>query len=171
MTVSSTKQFGVLKSNNPSNPKADINIRRDAVIPADSSSNVVGRGNPGDRVEILSSNRPANDTRTWYRISYLPQPSIQGWVREDVVNLLPTDDASTAAIYQLNVTTNTIFKRRPVDSSQLPDAERVSIPANTTLSLSAWKLEGTHYLFTLAYNQRIKGFNTWYVFKDHAQIS
>jgi hypothetical protein len=172
MTVASTKQYGLLRSNNPSNPNLKVNIRREPVIPADSSSNIIGRGNPGDRVEILGSTRPAGDTRTWYRITYLPQPSIVGWVREDVITVLPPDDDNPPPqTWLLNVTTNTIFKLRPVDSSQLPDADKVSIPANTTLRVSAYRRESSHFIFTLAFNQRIKGRNTWYVFGDHAQIS
>ncbi|MEB3180960.1 MAG: SH3 domain-containing protein [Nostocaceae cyanobacterium] len=172
MTASSTKQFGVLKSNNPSNPNAEINIRKEPVIPANSSSNVIANGKPGDRVEILDSNRPANDSRTWYKISCLPQTSIQGWVREDVITLSPpTEEPQAAKIWQLTVTTNTIFKSRPVDSAQLPDAEKVAIPASTILAISAYRQESSHYICTLAYGQKIKGRNTWAVFQDHAQIS
>ncbi|MEB3177898.1 MAG: SH3 domain-containing protein [Nostocaceae cyanobacterium] len=174
MTVTSTKQYGLLRSNSPSNPNLSVNIRREPVIPPDSTSNIVARGKPGDRVEILGSTRPASDTHTWYRINYLPQSGIQGWVRDDVITILPPeddDDPSSVAKYQLNVTTNTIFKTRPVDSSQLPDAEKVAIPANTTLAVSAYRQESSHYVCTLAYGQKIKGRNTWYIFQAHAQIS
>ncbi|PZV07917.1 MAG: peptidase M15A, partial [Leptolyngbya sp.] len=79
--------------------------------------------------------------------------------------------------FVLRVTANTLFKRRPVDSSQLAPSERVQASPGTTLVLSSYAFANAqgsfngHIRFALKYvKDDIAGFNTWYVFQGHAQV-
>gem|GEM_PF-496456 len=79
--------------------------------------------------------------------------------------------------FVLRMTANTLFKRRPVDSSQLAPSERVQASPGTTLVLSSYAFANAqgsfngHIRFALKYvKDDIAGFNTWYVFQGHAQV-
>jgi hypothetical protein len=77
----------------------------------------------------------------------------------------------------LRVTQNTVFKRRPVQASQLEPEERYSVSAGATLEIQSYayadangEFDG-HIKFAIA-NQAyyIRGMNTWYVYNRHAQV-
>ncbi|WOD38933.1 YcbK family protein [Nodosilinea sp. E11] len=79
--------------------------------------------------------------------------------------------------FMLRVTANTLFKRRPVDSSQLAANERVAAPPGTLLVISAYAFANAqgsfngHIRFTIKYvKDDINGLNTWYVFQGHARV-
>ncbi len=167
--MSSNQQTGILESNAPDKTH-EVNIRSSPVIPPHSHDNIVHVGHSGDRVEILDRNHPQGDTHLWYKVRYIKQQNIQGWVREDVIQLDPTPPTPSPQS-TLTVRTNTVFVHFPEDSSKLPDEDKVSVSVGTTYNLSAYKLENQYYRFTLANGQLIKNKNTWYVFKDHVQIS
>ncbi|MDF5727528.1 MAG: hypothetical protein PUP92_05690 [Rhizonema sp. PD38] len=167
--MSSDLGTGILQSN--AQDKAhEVNIRSNPVIPAHSQDNIVHLGHSGDRVEILDKIHPQGDTHVWYKIRYITQQNIEGWVRNDVIQL---DHTSLTPSPQstLTVRTNTVFVRFPEDSSKLSDDDKFSVPVGTTYKLSTYRQENQYYHFTLTPGVLIKNKNTWYVFKDHVQIS
>ncbi|MDF5714731.1 MAG: hypothetical protein PUP93_12805 [Rhizonema sp. NSF051] len=167
--MSSDLQTGILQSN-AQDKTHGVNIRSNPAIPPHSQDNVVHLGHSGDRVEILDQIHPQGDTHVWYRIRYITQQNIEGWVRNDVLKLDPTPPTPSPQS-TLTVRTNTVFVHFPEDSSKLTDDNKVSVSVGTTYNLSAYKLENQYYRFTLAHGQLIKNKNTWYVFQDHVQIS
>ena len=79
--------------------------------------------------------------------------------------------------FVLRVTANTLFKRRPVDSSQLAPTEQTPARPGTLITLSSYAFADAqgpfngHIRFTLKYvKDDINGLNTWYVFQGHAQV-
>ncbi len=79
--------------------------------------------------------------------------------------------------FVLRVTANTLFKRRPVNSSQLAPAEQTPARPGTLLTLSSYAFADAqgpfngHIRFALKYvKDDINGLNTWYVFQGHAQV-
>lgn len=81
-----TEQFGELKSN-VSGGKGPVNIRSTASTKVD--TNIVSKQPLGTRVKILE--KTSAEGRTWYKVSYGKQPKDVGWVREDVIKLLPAN--------------------------------------------------------------------------------
>lgn len=67
----------------------------------------------------------------------------------------------------LRVTKNTIFKSKPVQSTELPGTDKVSV-APQDLPLRQYELEGNHYRVELE-NPLWKR-TDWYVFTGHAEI-
>lgn len=70
---------------------------------------------------------------------------------------------------QLKVIGATILKARPEQSSQLPEADKQAIAANTVLNLQSYAVEKDHIKVVLA-DQVFKERKTWYVYGLHAQI-
>lgn len=84
------QQIGVLKINNPNNQNLQINIRS-----APSLTATIKLTKPdGTRVTILEKNQPSGDSYAWYRIRYGNANNDNGWVREDVINILPQPNPS-----------------------------------------------------------------------------
>jgi hypothetical protein len=84
------EEIGVLKTNNPNNQNLPINIRS-----APSINATVKLTRPaGTRVTILEKNQPSGDRYAWYRIRYGEGNNDHGWVREDVINILPQSNPS-----------------------------------------------------------------------------
>ena len=167
--MSSDQQTGILQSN-AQDKTHEVHVRSSPIIPPHSSDNTVHLGHSGDRVEILDSNHPQGDTHLWYKVRYISQKNIEGWVREDVIKLDPTPP-SPSPQSKLTVRTNTVFVHFPEDSSKLPDEDKLSVSVGTTYKLSTYQQENQYYHFTLTPGVLIKNKNTWYVFKDHVQIS
>lgn len=77
----------------------------------------------------------------------------------------------------LRVTTDTLFKRRPLQSSQLPDNEKFLARRGTVLPLYAYAYAdeqgdfNDHIKFTIKYERDyIQRLSTWYVYERHAQV-
>ncbi|MBF2029408.1 MAG: DUF882 domain-containing protein [Oscillatoriales cyanobacterium C42_A2020_001] len=77
----------------------------------------------------------------------------------------------------LRILEPTIFKRRPVSSSQLGADEKVSIPTGRTYKLLSYAYadaQGSfngHIKFTLKYaKDYVQDLNTWYVYDGHARV-
>lgn len=109
-----------------------------------------------------------NGLSTWF--VYTPHAFVT--LDGDVVYPRPDPNA-----FVLRVTQNTLFKRRPVASSQLAPNEQVPAPPGTTIVLSAYasaNAQGSyngHIRFTIKYvKDEIDGLNTWYVFQGHARV-
>jgi uncharacterized protein YvpB len=75
-------------------------------------------------------------------------------------------DSSALTITALR---NTIFKKRPVDSSQLKANERTDFNVNTYYGVSGYLIQGGHIKVTLS--EELPGFgNTGFVFPDFVQM-
>ncbi|MBD2259745.1 DUF882 domain-containing protein [Pseudanabaena sp. FACHB-2040] len=77
----------------------------------------------------------------------------------------------------LRVTQNTIFKRRPIQSSQLAPNEQAPASVGTLLVLNSYAFANEqgafndHIRFALKYvKDNISGFNTWYIYDRHARV-
>jgi len=73
---------------------------------------------------------------------------------------------------KLKIIEDTVLKQKPIDSSQLADNDKQSIPKGTELELHSWAfLEEDNAHVRVAFAQdSFKGRNTWLVFKGHVQI-
>lgn len=96
------------------------------------------------------------------------------YVEYDGKVVYPPEDPN---IFVLRVTDNTVFKRRPVDSSQLSAEEKASIPAGRTYKLDSYAFADSqgsfngHIKFTFKYSKdNIRDLNTWYVYDGHARV-
>ena len=78
----------------------------------------------------------------------------------------------------INFTQNTIIKRRPLQSSELPAEERASVPSGNSFVLDSWaykdeqgKSFNGHIKFALKLESDfIKSLSTWYAYDQHAQV-
>ncbi len=70
----------------------------------------------------------------------------------------------------LKTTRNTIFKSKPLASSQLQDSEKQVIPAGKEFELLAFVPIRGHIRVALR-NESFKGSGIWYVFGGHAQVT
>lgn len=71
---------------------------------------------------------------------------------------------------KIRITVDTLLKRSPKQSSELSASELYAVKANSEYRIAAWLEEKGHWKFTL-YFSVLGGFNTWYVFKGHAQLT
>lgn len=97
--ITSTEKIGVLKSNNLNYPNREINIRSRPLITA----SIRLTQPPGTRVIILDKTQPSGDIYAWYCIRYGDDTNDIGWVREDVINILPSTnppDADTRIFFE-----------------------------------------------------------------------
>jgi len=79
--------------------------------------------------------------------------------------------------FVLRVTRSTLFKRRPVQSSQLPANERANVAQGTAWILQSYAYADAqgdfndHIKFALKYPKDfINDLSTWYVFEGHARV-
>ncbi|MGB5962928.1 MAG: hypothetical protein WBG73_19985 [Coleofasciculaceae cyanobacterium] len=174
----SSEQTGTLKSNVPSDPNLLVRVRTSASLTASYVS-----VKPGTHVTVLPDT-PVKDASgfTWYKVKYDPAANKVGWVRNDVIKLDPAPSnptpPSSKAKYKLTVTASTTwFKQSPVDSSQLQDDVKHSVPKNSVFLVSAYQENppqdpnNNHFYVTLADPLQIGKFNSWYVFKPDAAIT
>jgi hypothetical protein len=78
----------------------------------------------------------------------------------------------------LQVTQNTLLKRRPVDSRQLGNNEKFSSRAGTQIPLHSWAYRdangrsfNSHIKFAIRYEKDfVQQLSTWYAYDRHAQI-
>ncbi|WP_421654900.1 C39 family peptidase [Leptothermofonsia sp. ETS-13] len=66
----------------------------------------------------------------------------------------------------LNVTT---LKKKPIQSSQLPEEQKQPLESNQQFEVSSFAIERDHVRVAFA-KDSFKGFNTWYAFSGHIQI-
>lgn len=69
----------------------------------------------------------------------------------------------------LTVAHNTVFKRRPLQSTVLSESEIQSIGKGQTFDLQSYAIEQDHVRFAL-HNKSFKGFNTWYAYLPHVEL-
>lgn len=127
-----------------------------------------GNFNNHIKFAIRNSQDFVNGLSTWF--VFTPHAFVT--LDDDVVYPRPDPNA-----FMLRVTANTLFKRRPVDSSQLAPQEQAPALPGTVLTLSSYAFANAqgsfngHIRFALKYvKDDIQGFNTWYVYQGHARV-
>lgn len=76
---------------------------------------------------------------------------------------------------QLRITRDTLLKREPVQSYELPPSRLYAVEQGTTFELQSYAY-GTEagdfngHIKVALKNAELKGFNTWYVFEKHAEV-
>ncbi|MCU0567927.1 MAG: D-Ala-D-Ala carboxypeptidase family metallohydrolase [Oculatellaceae cyanobacterium Prado106] len=106
---------------------------------------------------------------TWYVYKRHAQVLFDGRV------VYPQEDQ--VAVLILKVVRATIFKRRPIPSTQLPEAQKQEIPNGSIFALDSYAFANAqgdfdnHIRFALKNSEDyIYGLNTWYVYNRHAQV-
>jgi Bacterial SH3 domain len=134
--ITGTEQIGVLKTNNPNNPNLQINIRSGPSI----TSGIKLTKPPGTRVRILEKTQPSGDRYAWYRIRYGDGTNDIGWVREDVINVLPNpnpSDSDTRLFFETQSRQVRVYGReqpymnvyvKATDSTELLRATAIRVP-------------------------------------------
>lgn len=69
----------------------------------------------------------------------------------------------------LKVLNATNLKRKPIQSSELPDAEKQTIEVGKEFEVHSFVIERDHLRIAFA-KDSFKGFNTWYAFGSHVQM-
>lgn len=72
-------------------------------------------------------------------------------------------------MYVLKTIEPTVIKRRPLQSSELPDDQKHFLEKDTVLDIHSYGFERDHIKVAFA-KDFFNGFNTWYVYRPHAQI-
>ena len=81
-----------------------------------------------------------------------------------------TRNPTATAPFTLKIVKQTAFKQAPIQSSELSEDKLFVVEeVPQDLPVLAYKYENQHYKVTFA-NQTFKGFNTWYVYKDHVEL-
>lgn len=127
-----------------------------------------GNFNNHIKFAIRNSQDFVNGLSTWF--VFTPHAFVT--LDDEVVYPRPDPNA-----FMLRVTANTLFKRRPVDSSELAPNEQAPASPGTVLTLSSYAFADAqgpfngHIRFALKYvKDDINGFNTWYVYQGHARV-
>lgn len=90
---------------------------------------------------------------------------IKQLVTQNVINIKPSSGGR--AILETKV--GTFFKQKPIQAALLPSNQKVAIAVNQNFQVVAWRLVNDHYLVTLG--QTLNGFNTWWVYREHCEIT
>lgn len=97
------------------------------------------------------------------------EPGFLGAVTaEKLIETKPKDIPTPRMI--LKITKDTVFKSKPLASSQLQDSEKQPVPAGKEFELLAFAPIRGHVRVALR-NESFKGSGIWYVFGTHAQIT
>ncbi|TAF51456.1 MAG: peptidoglycan-binding protein [Oscillatoriales cyanobacterium] len=64
----------------------------------------------------------------------------------------------------------TVFKQRPLQSSDLEEAEKYTVEANQEFKIDTFAAERRHLRFALS-DGPLKGLDTWYGFEEHIEIT
>ena len=70
----------------------------------------------------------------------------------------------------LRTLTKTVFKQRPLQSTDLEEAEKFIVEANREFSIDTFTEERRHLRFALS-DGPIDGFDIWYGFEEHVEIT
>jgi hypothetical protein len=96
------------------------------------------------------------------------------YVEYDGQVVYPPEDPN---VFTLRVTTNTVFKRRPLQSTQLSPNEIFAVRQGATLKLQSYAYRdaqgpfNNHIKFAIKYEKDyIERLSTWYVYDRHAQV-
>jgi hypothetical protein len=120
------------------------------------------------RVALKNQADWINGVNTWYIYNHHAQVLFDGKV------VYPQEDQ--IAILLLKVIEDTKFKRKPIPSAQLSAADQQMIPAGKLLFLQSYAFANAqggfnnHIKIAVRPEDEIRGFNTWYVYNQHAQV-
>ncbi len=106
---------------------------------------------------------------TWFAYSKHIEIEFNGRV------VFPEEEQSAHLV--LEITQDTILKRQPVDSSQLPTDQKVAIARGSSIALHSYAFAdakgsfNNHIKFAIAdASDYINSFSTWYVYDQHARV-
>lgn len=106
---------------------------------------------------------------TWFIFNRFAEVEFGGEV------VYPLEEQAAAQV--LEISQDTVLKRRPVDSSELAEEELYSVPKEMTFDLHSYAYadaEGkfnNHIRFAINEpEQYIRGLSTWYVYEPHAHV-
>ncbi|MBF2090877.1 MAG: C39 family peptidase [Synechococcales cyanobacterium K44_A2020_017] len=122
-------------------------------------------------VKVALDGQTLNGFNTWYIYDRHAQIFYDG----KAVYPPPDKHAPLRKGQVLVVTQNTMFKLRPVQSSQLSETERCQIPIGTQFEIQSYAYASAgqnfdnHIRISLK-NQFLRGRNTWYVYTPHARV-
>ncbi len=109
-----------------------------------------------------------NDLSTWFIYDKHAYVELDGTV------IYPPEDPNTPV---LRVTQNTLFKRQPLQSSQLPSSDVYPVNQGMTWKIHSYAYRdasgsfNNHIKFALKYEKDyIRYLSTWYVYEGHAQV-
>lgn len=69
----------------------------------------------------------------------------------------------------IKFTNNSTIKRRPIQSSELPESEKQEVQAGQEFEIQSYDQERNHVRVAFSKNT-FNGFNTWYAFAGHIQL-
>jgi len=106
---------------------------------------------------------------TWFIFNRFAEVEFDGQV------VYPLEEQTAAQV--LEITQDTVLKRRPVQSSELVEEETYKAPKGMTFELHSYAYADTkgefndHVRFAINIpEQYIRGLSTWYVYEQHAQV-
>ena len=139
-------------------------------LPLHSYAYADSRGDFSSHIKVAIRNQEdfLRGLSTWYVYDRHAYVELDGEV------VYPPEDPNTPV---LRITENTLFKRRPLQSSQLSADEVYSIPKGSTWKLHSYAYAdaqgsfNNHIRFALRYEKDyIRYLSTWYVYAGHAQV-
>jgi Peptidase M15 len=127
------------------------------------------RGDFDGHIKFALKNQSIRGLNTWFIYSAYAQVEFNGEV------VYPIEDQENLPI--LKITTNTVVKRRPVQSSSLSANEQYNVVKGKSYELHSYAYAdsqgdfSSHIRFALL-NQAdyINGLSTWYVYEQHAHV-
>lgn len=147
-----------------------VSIQRGRMINLHSYAFADAQGDFNNHIKFAIRDRAdfINGLSTWFVFNQHAFVTFDG----DVV--YPPEDPNA---FILRITQNTLFKRRPVPSSQLAPNEQAPAIPGTLLVIDNYAFAdaqgsfNSHIKFAIKYvKDNIYGFNTWYVFDQHARV-
>ncbi|MBE9179863.1 DUF882 domain-containing protein [Oculatella sp. LEGE 06141] len=120
-------------------------------------------------IRVALSNTSLQGFNTWFVYGLHAQVEFDGTV------VYPQEDQATSPI--LRITRDTVFKRRPLQSTQLPQDELQQVARARSFNLQSYAYSdaqgdfSSHIKFALRDQADfIRGLNTWYVYDQHAFV-
>ena len=112
--------------------------------------------------------------RIAYRYQRVKENSTQkvfldGWLNRDNDLLKLLEKLSTNLV--LKITQPTVIKLKPIQSSELPDSEKVQVPEPRVLSINSYQRIRNHIrTYVNPDDEPFRGKPIWYVFEEHCEV-
>lgn len=140
-------------------------------FPITSYAYAAGGADFNGHIKIALEGQTLNGFNTWYVYDRHAQILYDGRVVYPPPNR--TDLLRQGQV--LTVTSNTTFKLRPVQSSQLAATEQCQIPIGTQFPIQSYAYNSpnqnfNHHIRISLRNQFLRGRNTWFVYDRHARV-
>jgi hypothetical protein len=126
-------------------------------------------GDFDEHIKFTLKDGNINGFNTWFVFNRFAEVEFDGEV------VYPLEEQTAAQILEL--THDTVLKRRPIASSELAEEEMYKVPKGMTFDLHSYAYADTKGTFNnhirFAINdpeQYIRGLSTWYVYEQHGQV-